>query len=200
MSSILAILQPSRPTIADSFYNRAVPGTLTREVVTIVSGSLVVAACAQVAIPLRFTPVPITGQTLGVLLVGMSLGSRRGIVAMMLYLLEGAIGLPVFAGGALGLAKLFGPTAGYLWSYPVAAGLVGWLSQRGWDKNPIPTFGANILGSIVILFMGCGWLSLFVDGLNRAFLLGVTPFLLGDIIKAAAVGALLPIAWKIVRK
>src|ERR687886_1620838 len=110
--------------------------------------SAFVALTAQVEIPLQ--PVPITLQTLGVLFTGAVLGSRRGAVALLLYLAEGAIGLPVFAGGAAGIAYLLGPTGGYLISYPLAAGVVGWLAERGWDLRPLWTVPAMVIGNLAI--------------------------------------------------
>jgi biotin transport system substrate-specific component len=164
----------------------------------ITAGTLVVAASAQVAIPLPFTPVPITGQTFGVLLVGMLLGSRRGALSLLMYLLEGALGLPVFQAGTGGLLRLLGPTAGYLWSYPFAAFLMGFLVERGWDRSPVRTALAMLLGGFVILTMGTLWLGLLTGSLKSAFLQGCLPFLPGDLVKTAFAAALLPSGWKLI--
>ena len=157
--------------------------------------SLLTALSAQIAIPLPFTPVPITGQTFGVLLTGALLGPRLGAAAMLLYLLEGSAGLPFFAGGAGGAARLAGPTGGYLLSYPFAAALVGWLAVRGWDRRPLTMLAAMLLGSLVVFALGAGWLSHFV-GLSHAVTAGVLPFLPGDALKALLAAGLLPAGWK----
>ncbi len=164
----------------------------------IVTGTIVVAACAQAVIPLPFTPVPITGQTFGVLLVGMLLGARRGALSLLMYLLEGAIGLPVFQGGTGSVVRLLGPTAGYLWAYPFAAFLVGHLVERGWDRSPLRTAAAMLLGGALILTMGTLWLGSITGDLRSAFLQGCLPFLPGDLVKTALAAALLPGGWKLV--
>lgn len=197
----MSVFSPSRsafPPIIDSLLPRTSGRTAARtaDAALIVAGTLVVAASAQVSIPLPFTPVPITGQTFGVLLVGMLLGSRRGALSLLLYLLEGASGLPVFAGGVGSLARLIGPTAGYLWSYPIAAFLVGRLTERGWDRSPLRTTLAMLLGGSLILGMGTLWLSQFTGDLRSAFALGCAPFLPGDLVKSALAAALLPGGWK----
>ncbi len=171
----------------------------SRELTIAALFSLVTALSAQVAIPLPFTPVPITGQTFGVLLTGALLGPRAGALAMAFYLMEGAAGLPFFAGGTAGAAKFWGPTGGYLLSYPFAAMLVGWLALRGWDKRPATMLTAMLLGSVVIFAGGACWLAHFV-GMGRAWALGVLPFLPGDAIKALLAAGLLPLGWKWVGK
>src|SRR5215510_9056491 len=135
-------------TLADALplQNPSIARRRELDVALIALGSLVVAIAAQIAIPLPWTPVPITGQTLGVLLVGASLGFRRGALSMALYLAEGASGLPVFAGGAAGAVHLIGPTAGYLWSFPFVAALVGWLAEHGWDRRVWTAVAAMALG------------------------------------------------------
>jgi biotin transport system substrate-specific component len=166
--------------------------TLTRDVFLVFGASLAVAGLAQVSIPLPFTPVPITGQTLGVLLSGIVLGSRRAALAMALYLLEGAIGLPFFAGGRSGLG---GPTTGYLLAYPIAAFLTGLLAERGWDRKPLTAALAMLTGSLAIFTLGALWLSSFVGGAQKAFLLGVLPFIPGDLLKTTIAAGLLPTIW-----
>ena len=163
----------------------------------IVGGSLVVALSARIIVPLPWTPVPITGQTLGVLLVGAALGWRRGAAAVVLYLAEGAAGLPFFAAGAGGVAVLLGPTAGYLVSFPVAALVTGWLAERGWDRDMFRTAVAMALGTVVIFAIGVPWLAAFV-GWDRVWLAGLMPFLPGALIKIGVAAAALPLAWRIV--
>ncbi len=177
--------------------SRSVPSWLA-DFLLVLAGSALVAASARVSIPLPFTPVPITGQTFGVLLVGAAMGSRRGALALALYLLEGGAGLPVFAGGAAGRTHLLGPTAGYLFSYPIAAGVVGWLAERGLDRRPHGALAAMLLSETIILAAGTLWLSAFVGGLSRAFIQGALPFLPGDLVKALLASALLPCAWKLI--
>lgn len=196
------IISPTRPVFRP-LVEALLPRPQTRasarvtDATLIVAGSLVVAACAQAVIPLPFTPVPITGQTFGVLLTGMLLGPRRGAASLLLYLLEGAVGLPVFAGGAGGIARLLGPTAGYLWSYPFAAFLMGSLVERGWDRSPARTALAMLLGGFVILATGTLWLGCILGDLRPAFLQGCLPFLPGDFVKAVLAAALLPGGWKL---
>lgn len=175
---------------------RAWPGTgLARDVTLIVGGALLTALCSQIVIPLQ--PVPITGQTFGVLLVGAFLGTRRGAASMLTFIGMGAIGLPVFAGGAAGLSRLAGPTAGYLVGFVIAAGLVGFLSRLGWDRRVASTALAMALGTAVIYLFGVIWLSRFV-GWSQVLATGVAPFLIGDAIKLGLAAVALPWAWKLV--
>ena len=160
-------------------------------------GSIAVAVAARIEIPLPWTPVPITGQTLGVLLVGAALGWRRGAAALGLYLAEGAAGLPVFAGGGAGVAHLLGPTGGYLWSFPLAAGLVGWLAERGWDRRIWTAAIAMGLGEVVVYAVGIPWLAQFT-GWERVWMAGFWPFLPGAVIKLGVAAAALPFAWRLV--
>ncbi|MCS7087290.1 MAG: biotin transporter BioY, partial [Thermoflexales bacterium] len=149
------------------------------------------------SIPLQ--PVPITGQTFGVLLAGAALGARRGALALLAYLAQGLIGLPFFAGGTSGMARLLGPTGGYLVGFVAAAALVGWLSERGWDRRFISTFAAMALGNLVIYALGAPWLAQFV-GWERALSAGVLPFLPGDAIKALLAALALPSAWALINR
>jgi Uncharacterized conserved protein len=184
---------PAR-TLADALPRR---GSAV-DALLIVLGSVFVALGAQIAIPLPFTDVPITGQSFAVLLTGMLLGSRRGALAMLLYLLEGAAGLPVFAGGAAGAALFAGKTAGYLLAFPLAAFVTGVLAERGWDREPLRAAAGMFIGSLVVLTLGSLVLSLFVGGLERGFLLGFVPFLPGDVVKTAFAAAALPGAWRLI--
>jgi len=175
------------------------PLDFVRAAALVIGFSLLIALAAQVAIPLPWTPVPITGQTFAVLLTGALLGSRLGALAMIAYLIEGASGLPFFAAGGSGVARLlFSPTSGYLLSYPVAAFAVGLLAERGWDRRFLTAAAAMSLGSIIILLSGWAWLARFVSP-AAAFQIGVAPFLIGDIIKIALAAAVLPSGWAILR-
>src|SRR3954452_12838062 len=166
---------------------------LARDLALMVGFSLLTAASAQLGVRLPFTPVPITGQTFGVLLTGALLGGWRGFGAMLIYLAEGLAGLPVFAPGApvhAGLGPFLGATGGYLFAFPLAALVVGFLAERGWDRTPARVLAAMALGSAVIYILGAGWLSHFVGGTRNALVQGVLLFLPGDALKAALAAAL----------
>jgi biotin transport system substrate-specific component len=170
-----------------------------RDLFLVIGASLLVALCARIEIPLPFTPVPITGQTFAVLLVGAALGSRRGAAAMLLYLAEGAAGLPVFAGGGSGPGLLSGVTAGYLAGFVAAAYVVGWLAERGLERNLRTSFIPFLTGTIIIYAFGAAWLSVLLGGIGKAVAAGVIPFLAGDLIKLVGAAVALPAAWKLVR-
>jgi biotin transport system substrate-specific component len=165
----------------------------------VVAGSVLTVLAAHVSIPLPFTPVPITGQTFAVLLVGAALGSRRGAASMALYVAQGLAGLPVFAGGKAGLAVLLGPTGGYLIGFIAAAFVTGWLAEPSWDRRPLTTALAMVLGNLVIYLVGVSWLAVFV-GISKARLLSMIPFLPGDLLKILLATAALPGAWWIVQR
>lgn len=166
---------------------------VTLDLLWIVGFSLLTALLAQVEIRVPFMPVPWTGQTFAVLLCGAVLGSRRGFASQMLYLAAGASGLPVFAGGGFSLAHLFGPTGGYLLSYPVAAALVGWSVERGASRNVWRLAPSLFLASLLILVSGTAWLRVSLGlSFQQAARLGLIPFLAGDIVKIALVGLSLP--------
>jgi biotin transport system substrate-specific component len=186
-------------TYADVFRPEAKDMALFYDIALVIGGSLLVAMLAQVAIPLPFTPVPITGQTLGVLLVGMLLGSRRGALSIVAYLAEGAAGLPFFAGGKAGAALLVGATGGYLMGFIVAAGLVGWLAERGFDRNIPKALVAMTLGTATILLFGVTWLSTLI-GFSQAMSLGVVPVLPGAVIKITLAALILPTGWHFLGK
>jgi biotin transport system substrate-specific component len=164
------------------------------------------AAAAQVAVPLGFTPVPLTLQDTMVLIGGAALGSRLGMAAQILYLAAGIAGLPVFAASATlpqGPMRLLGPTGGYLWSYPLAAFVVGYLAERGFDKRYFTSCLAMLAGLCIVMAFGVTWLALFAApagvGFQNALQLGLYPFLLNDVLKIFLGGALLPGVWKLVR-
>lgn len=174
----------------------------TRAVAAIVGFALVTALLAQFEIALGFTPVPITGQTLGVLLAGGALGLRAGAASQLLYWLLGMIGLPFYAGGDGGWQAATGATMGYFVGFIAAAALVGYLAQRGETRNLVTSMSAMALGSFVIYAIGASWLAYrlnipLASGDPNAISLGVTPFLIGDAIKLVVAGALLPATWKL---
>ncbi len=169
---------------------------LAYDVSVVMAGSLFIALCAQWAVPLPFSPVPVTGQTLAVLLVGALLGSRRGSLSVLAYLGQGVVGLPVFAGGAAGAARLAGPTGGYLLGFVAAAWVVGMLAEQGWDRRGGTTLLAMLLGNAAIYACGLPWLAHFV-GIDRVLALGLLPFIPGDLWKLLLATLLLPWGWKL---
>ncbi len=184
--------------IAEAVFSHAKP-SLSRDFLLVIAGSILIALSAQVAIPLPFTPIPVTGQTFAILMVGMALGPRRGALAAIAYLAEGAAGLPVFANGAAGLPYMMGPTAGYLLGFIPAAFTAGFLAQRGWDRNPITTALAMLLGNIMIYIPGLIILGVMLNlSLNTTLAYGFLPFYGGDIVKIILAAAAMPIAWKII--
>jgi len=187
----------AHPLLADVVFSSRTAGRprVVTDALLIVGASLLMAACARIVIPLPFTPAPVTGQTFAVLLTGVVLGMRRGFLATLLYLMEGAVGLPFFANGASGIAPFFGPTVGYLVAFPFAAALTGFLSERGFDRRPLTAALAMFAGSLLILVVGSLCLSLFVGGIAKGFLLGMLPFVPGDLIKTALATIALPSCW-----
>jgi len=188
-------------TLAPTIYTRTFPRAADwmRDVILIVLGALFAAALAQVKIPLPFTPVPLTGQTFAVLLVGATLGSKRGAASMALYMALGALGLPVFAGGASGIAYLSGATLGYLIGFVMAAYVIGLLAEQGLDRSVRTSLIPFLVGTVIIYSCGVAWLTILLGSLNKAIAAGLLPFLIGDAIKLIAAALVLPGAWKIVR-
>jgi len=163
--------------------------------VLVIAGSLLVAASARLAMPLPFTPVPVSMQTFAVLLVGALLGPRRGAAALIVHLAQGAAGLPVFVGGG-GVHLLLGPTGGYLAAFVPAAALVGFLAARGWDRSLAMTAAAMTLGTSLILIVGTAWLAVILGSLSVAVTAGLLPFLPGAAFKITLAAAVLPAAWR----
>ena len=155
--------------------------SLIKNGMIVVSGVFTLSLLAQVAIPLPFTPVPITGQTLGVLLIGLAFGRRLAVSTMLSYLAVGALGLPVFANARAGL--IFAPTSGYLLGMLLSTWIVGGLADRGWARQPLTLVLTCLISSVCIF--GCGLLVLsFFIPMNRLLMSGLYPFLLGDLIKS----------------
>ena len=166
------------------------------QLVLVLAGSALLAISAQIKIPLY--PVPVTGQTLVVLMIGMAYGSRLGAATLLAYLVEGGMGLPVFAGGGAGWATLAGPTGGYLIGFLVAAFLLGLLAERGMGRGPVSTALAMIVGTALIYVFGVTHLSGFI-GFETAVAAGLLPFLYGDALKLIVAAGLMPLAWRGVR-
>lgn len=172
------------------------PSTVAWRVALVVGGSVLIALAAQVAIPLPFSPVPVTGQTYAILVVGAALGSRLGLATVALYIAEGSAGLPVFApGGAVGIARLLGPTGGYLVGFAAAAFAVGWLSERGWDRHLVRCALAMLAGEVVVYAFGLPGLARFVPA-DRILAAGLLPFVPGDLVKLVLAAATPPAAWR----
>jgi biotin transport system substrate-specific component len=178
---------------------RLVRGRAAADMLLVVSASVVIAIAAQIAIPVPFSPVPLTMQPLAVILVGVVLGSTRGAAAATLYLLEGLSGLPVFAQGHGGALWLMGATAGYLFSYPFAAFVAGWFSERGWANHVVRSVAGMLVALAVIYIGGWSWLAALTTP-RDAFVLGVAPFVVADIVKIAFGAALLPYASRLIER
>jgi biotin transport system substrate-specific component len=186
-------LAPSRPVLVD----RVLPRSLVTDAALVVGGVVLTAALAQVEIPLW--PVPITGQTLGVLLVGASLGAARGALSMVLYALVGALGAPVFSDFASGTATLLGPTGGYIVGFVLAAAFTGWLAQHRWERGLVRGLLAFVAGSAVVFLVGLPWLKVALDlSWIQTLQGGLVPFIVGGVIKAAIAAVALRSAWALV--
>ena len=177
-----------------------IPAAL-RTCLLMLAGSAFIALSAQIQVPLW--PVPMTGQTFAVLLVGIAFGWRLGAATLLLYMAEGVIGIPVFAKAAAGPAVIMGPTGGYILGFVLAAAVVGYLAERGWDRGIWRAALAMLVGNLVIYLLGVPWLAAYLSGvgverpLQAALTGGLIPFLLGDALKLALAACLLPAAWSL---
>ena len=173
---------------------------VARNVLLALVGTLALTVSAKTQIP--FWPIPMTMQTFVVLVIGMAYGSRLGVVTVALYLLEGALGLPVFAGTpekGVGVAYMMGPTGGYLIGFVVAAWLCGWLAERGFDRSPIKLLVAMSAGHVLIFVFGVTWLAQLM-GIEKAFMVGVAPFWAATIVKTLLGVVAMPLAWKLISR
>ena len=186
-TTVAGVFRPSRKIYA-GFY----------DISLIIGGSLLIGLCAQIKVWLPFSPVPVTLQTFAVLMLGALLGSRRGSLCVLAYIIEGAAGLPVFALGG-GLAVLLGPTGGYLVGFIPAAYITGRLAECRWDRQARTTILAMLLGNVSIYAFGLLWLSCLI-GAKEALALGLYPFIVGDILKIALAAVVLPSGWKLLDK
>ncbi|GGK84752.1 hypothetical protein GCM10007382_00890 [Salinibacterium xinjiangense] len=184
-----------RPTLADRIVSR----TRVMDVVLIIAGAALTAVSAQIAVPLW--PVPITGQTLAVLLVGVTLGAVRGGLSMVLYAILGVVGLPVFSESSSGWGVIAGPSGGYIIGFIFAAILTGWLAQREWDRKLLRAFVAFLAGSVVTFAFGLPWLATYLgavgvpNDLNSVLTAGLYPFILGGIVKSILGAGIITLAW-----
>ena len=191
----------SYPTFFDAVWDWDGSRRIARNLVLVIAGTMVLTLSARIAVP--FYPVPMTMQTFVVLVLGMAYGWRLGVATMALYLVEGAFGLPVFAGTperGLGLAYMLGPTGGYLLGFVIAAAVCGWLAERGWGRTMVSTCGAMAIGNALIYGPGLLWLGSVVGWDKPVLQWGLTPFLLGDLAKLALAVLLLPLAWRLVKR
>ncbi len=180
--------------LADAF-----AGSLLRDAALVIGFAVMVGVLAQVVIPLPFTPVPVTGQTFGVLVGGLALGWRRALAGMTVYALAGLAGVPWFAQAHGGWQALYLPSFGYILGFVVAASLLGELAERRLDRSPLTTLAAMAAGSLTIYLFGVTWLAATLHvSLLKGIQLGVLPFLIGDAIKSLLAAGLLPGAWRLV--
>jgi biotin transport system substrate-specific component len=182
-------------TMAGVFRPRTARSALVYDFGLIAAGSVLIAISAQLAFWVPFSAVPVTGQTFAVLMIGALFGTRRAGLCVLTYLVEGAAGLPVGAGGMGGIVWLLGPTGGYLFGFIIAAVLVGYLAECGWDRKIWTTVVAMIAGNICIYAFGLVWLAIL--RVNNKFAVGVYPFIAGDIAKIILAALFLPAGWKV---
>jgi biotin transport system substrate-specific component len=195
MSAPHAAALPRRAVLAD-----VIPGERVRDVVLVVSGALLTALFAQISIKVTGSPVPITGQTLAVGLVGATLGARRGASSLALYSLLGLF-LPFYADGESGWDVIWGASGGYIVGFIFAAGVIGWFAEHGADRNVVLAFLAFVLGQLVIFAFGLVGLKIAVDeSWGWTIHNGFTIFIFGGLVKAAIGGLALPSAWALVRR
>jgi biotin transport system substrate-specific component len=183
-------------TLADAVWSPVGTSPAVRAIVLALIGTALLTLSAKIQVP--FWPVPMTMQTFVVLVLGMAYGWRLAGATVLLYLAQGALGLPVFAAGG-GIAYFAGPTAGYLVGFLFAAVAVGWLAEHGWDRSPLRTLGAMLIGTVIIFACGIAWLSTLI-GVARAIGAGLVPFLLGEAVKIALATAILPFAWRLLQR
>ncbi len=184
-----------RPTIADRLFARGI----VMDIVLVSAGAALTAIAAQVTIPLW--PVPITGQTLAVLLVGSSLGALRGTLSMLLYAVLGIVGLPVFSGADSGISIILGPTGGYIIGFVFAAAFTGWIAQRSWDRKILRSILGFLGGTVVTFAIGLPWLAFSLGlTLEQTLVAGLFPFIIGGIVKMAMAASIMTLAWSFLER
>ena len=191
-------VQTLQPTLASALWPSSTKSGALRAAVLMVLGTVALWLSAKIQVPL--IPVPITMQTLVVLVIGVAYGWKLGGATVLLYLAEGAVGLPVFAGNwseGGGIHHLYGPTAGYLVGFAVAAAICGALAERGWDRSLLKAGAAMVIGNLVIYALGLTWLAIQI-GLSDALKYGLVPFLVGDALKIVLGACLLPATWRLI--
>lgn len=194
--------RPGPATMISTLWPIGAIPAVPRAILLMLAGSAFVALSAQLQVPLW--PVPMTGQTFAVLIVGVAYGWRLGAATLLLYMAEGAMGIPVFAKAAAGPAVLMGPTGGYIMGFILAAAVIGYLAERGWDRNVWSMALAMAIGNLAIYLLGLPWLAVYLAGVGveqpvaAAIAGGLTPFLLGDALKLALAACLLPVTWNLI--
>lgn len=195
----MTVMTGVQPTLIAALWPTNTNGMLRAAALALL-GSALLTVSAKVQVP--FWPVPMTLQTLALQLIAMSFGLRLGVATVLLYLAEGALGLPVFAGSperGIGLAYIVGPTGGYLAGFVVATAAMGWLAERGWDRSVLRAFAVGLVGNAIVIGLGSAWLASLI-GLERALAAGVTPFLLASFLKVGLAAAIMPAAWQLIRR
>lgn len=195
----MAIATTMRPLVSLALPDKGA-ARLATQIFLAVVGTLVLTVSAKTKVVLG--PVDISLQTLAVLLIASAFGLRLGVATLLLYMAEGAMGLPVFQGTpekGLGIAYMLGSTGGYLAGFVIMAAIVGWAADRGWDRNPIKLFGAMLTAEVVMMVMGFAWLALLI-GPEKSWQFGVAPFVIGDLIKVALAASLVPAVWSLLRR
>ena len=183
-------LAPGRPTLADRIFTHSI----ATDVVLIAAGAALTAVAAQLTVPLW--PVPITGQTLAVLVVGSTLGAVRGSISMLVYAVLGIVGLPVFSDASHGFGVIAGPTGGYIIGFIFAAALTGWLAQRTWDHRILGAVASFAAGTLVTFAIGLPWLAVSLGlNLEQTLAAGLYPFVVGGIVKALLAAGFIRLAW-----
>ncbi len=189
-----------RPTLADRLFSR----TIALDLVLVAAGAALTAIAAQIAIPLW--PVPVTMQTLAVLLVGVSLGAVRGALSMVLYAVLGIVGLPVFSDMSSGFGVIAGPTGGYIVGFILAAAFTGWLAQRQWDRKVLRSILAFLGGTVVVFAVGLPWLAVALgalgapNDLNSVLQGGLYPFIVGGVLKALLAAGIIGLSWRAIER
>jgi len=193
----IALPAPALPLVLADVWSR----TWVADVVTVVSAAVMTTAAAQIAIPVPGSPVPVTGQTMAVLLTGAALGPLRGALGQLLYVVAALAGLPVLAQHMGGAQAVFGATGGYLLGFIVAAAVVGRLAKGGWSRTPVRVLVSYAVGSVIIYTFGVTVLARVTgQDMGWAIQKGLVPFLVGDGLKALLAAGLLPLAWAAVRR
>ncbi|MFC3322069.1 biotin transporter BioY [Mesorhizobium cantuariense] len=195
----MAIATTMRPLVSLALPQNAAARLVTQLFLAI-AGTLVLTLSAKTKVMLG--PVDISMQTLAVLLIAAAFGMRLGVATLLLYMAEGAMGLPVFQSTpekGLGIAYMLGSTGGYLAGFVVMAAIVGWAADRGWDRHPIKLFNAMLVAEVVMMAMGFAWLALLI-GPEKSWQFGVVPFIVGDLIKVALAASLVPAVWTLLKR
>ncbi|MER8928912.1 biotin transporter BioY [Mesorhizobium sp. M0522] len=195
----MAIATTMRPLISLALPEKGT-ARLAGQLLLAIAGTLLLILSAKTKVMLG--PVDISMQTLAVLLIAAAFGMRLGVATLLLYMAEGALGLPVFQSTpekGIGIAYMLGSTGGYLAGFVVMAAIVGWAADRGWDRHPIKLFNAMLVAEIVMMAMGFAWLALLI-GPEKSWQFGVVPFIVGDLIKVALAASLVPAVWSLLRR